>query len=131
MVRQPTTAMHLPPIRRSEIPSVLRRSLFKAILLSAPDPYPLAPEAYEVLVARVSSANTAQSLRGMLRVLSRSIRNLWSGRPGGVSLIEVSHLDFTSEIERLAYYYWEKRGRQEGGSDEDWIRAEREFRSPN
>jgi hypothetical protein len=33
------------------------------------------------------------------------------------------------EIARLAYAYWESRGRQGGSSEEDWLRAERELRS--
>jgi len=32
------------------------------------------------------------------------------------------------EIAQLAYRYWEARGRQDGSSDEDWLRAERELR---
>ena len=32
------------------------------------------------------------------------------------------------EIARLAYSYWEARGRQGGEAWEDWLRAERELR---
>lgn len=32
------------------------------------------------------------------------------------------------EIARLAYSYWEARGRQHGSELEDWLRAERELR---
>jgi hypothetical protein len=31
------------------------------------------------------------------------------------------------EIARLAYSYWEARGRQHGSALEDWLRAEREI----
>jgi hypothetical protein len=31
------------------------------------------------------------------------------------------------EIARLAYTYWEARGRQHGSHEEDWYRAEREL----
>ncbi len=34
-----------------------------------------------------------------------------------------------SEIERLAYSYWEARGGQGGSPEEDWLRAEQEVRS--
>jgi len=37
----------------------------------------------------------------------------------------VSHV----EIARLAYCYWEARGRQEGSAAEDWFRAERELQA--
>jgi hypothetical protein len=30
-------------------------------------------------------------------------------------------------VERLAYSYWEQRGRQHGSADEDWYRAEAEI----
>jgi len=32
------------------------------------------------------------------------------------------------EIARLAYSYWEARGRQSGSPEEDWYRAERELK---
>jgi len=32
-----------------------------------------------------------------------------------------------AEIARLAYSYWEARGRHGGGALEDWLRAEREL----
>jgi hypothetical protein len=32
-----------------------------------------------------------------------------------------------AEIERLAYAYWEARGRQGGSALEDWLRAEKEL----
>ena len=33
------------------------------------------------------------------------------------------------EIAKLAYFYWEARGRQDGSAEEDWLRAELELRS--
>ncbi len=35
------------------------------------------------------------------------------------------------QIALLAYSYWEARGRQGGSPEDDWLRAEREFRSRN
>ena len=32
-----------------------------------------------------------------------------------------------NEIEKLAYQFWEERGRPLGSSEEDWFRAEREL----
>lgn len=31
------------------------------------------------------------------------------------------------EVARIAYSYWESRGRQDGSPEEDWYRAEREW----
>jgi hypothetical protein len=35
---------------------------------------------------------------------------------------------FHIDIQRLAYHFWEDRGRPCGSSEEDWFRAERELR---
>ena len=35
---------------------------------------------------------------------------------------------FRAEVERLAYQFWEARGRPSGSDQEDWFRAERELR---
>ena len=35
---------------------------------------------------------------------------------------------FHIQIQRLAYRFWEDRGRPCGSSEEDWFRAERELR---
>ena len=34
---------------------------------------------------------------------------------------------FRTEIEKLAYQFWEERGKPLGSSEEDWFRAEREL----
>ena len=34
---------------------------------------------------------------------------------------------FRAQIEKLAYQFWEERGRPLGSSEEDWFRAEREL----
>jgi hypothetical protein len=36
-----------------------------------------------------------------------------------------------AEIARIAYSYWEARGRQGGSPEEDWYRAEREWAERN
>jgi hypothetical protein len=35
------------------------------------------------------------------------------------------------EVERLAYSFWESRGKPHGSPWEDWFRAERELRNPD
>lgn len=35
---------------------------------------------------------------------------------------------YSADIEQLAYQFWEERGRPLGSPDEDWFKAEREFR---
>lgn len=43
---------------------------------------------------------------------------------GEVGVVPLEH----KKIARLAYSYWEARGRPEGSSEEDWFRAEAELR---
>lgn len=35
---------------------------------------------------------------------------------------------FHAQTEKLAYQFWEERGRRLGSAEEDWFRAERELR---
>jgi Protein of unknown function (DUF2934) len=35
---------------------------------------------------------------------------------------------FHAQVEKLAYQFWEQRGRPLGSSEEDWFRAEQELR---
>ena len=54
--------------------------------------------------------------------VSRVRRDTW--KEPAVAAPAPSHED----IQRLAYAYWEARGRRHGSSEEDWYRAERELR---
>ena len=45
----------------------------------------------------------------------------------GLPAVEMRTPDH-QEIARLAYSFWEARGRQHGSELEDWLRAEREIR---
>lgn len=38
------------------------------------------------------------------------------------------HTDHHTEISRIAYSYWESRGYQGGSQEDDWLRAEQEYR---
>lgn len=40
-----------------------------------------------------------------------------------------SPVNFTEEVARLAYRFWEERGRRAGDPVQDWLRAEHEIRS--
>jgi hypothetical protein len=56
--------------------------------------------------------------------VSRPRRDACPGPPA-VATLAPSH----EEIARLAYAYWEARGRRHGSAQEDWYRAERELLS--
>jgi Protein of unknown function (DUF2934) len=34
---------------------------------------------------------------------------------------------YSAQLEKLAYRFWEERGRPFGSPEEDWLKAEREF----
>ena len=38
------------------------------------------------------------------------------------------HTDHHGAISRIAYSYWESRGYQGGSQEDDWLRAEHEYR---
>jgi hypothetical protein len=44
--------------------------------------------------------------------------------PGAITMVAVNTHD---EIAKIAYGYWESRGYQPGGAEQDWLRAEREY----
>lgn len=54
-----------------------------------------------------------------------------NGNVGGPRAAKTAALDANSyheDIARLAYYFWEQRGRVDGSPEEDWLRAEQEWR---
>lgn len=129
--------LHVTPIEADEALDVVRRRLFVQI---EPPPnlartenqqlswtYPLHPTTVDLLRRKISSSNTSQSIRGTLRVLTTTVRRLWHEGPQNATLIEPQHLDFSGEIKRLAYYYWERAGRPDGSAETDWRRAEQAF----
>jgi predicted AAA+ superfamily ATPase len=123
-----TVCLQVFPVQDDEIIAALRRSLFKTISVPLPGTYPLHPRAFAYLRNKIAVVNTCHVFGGMLGVVAQSIQNLWKARPLGQHIIDVSDLDFTPVIERLAYQYWEQRGRPAGSANADWIRAEGEFR---
>lgn len=42
--------------------------------------------------------------------------------------VELDLANYHDEVARLAYHLWEARGRVHGNPDEDWFRAQEEFR---
>jgi hypothetical protein len=52
--------------------------------------------------------------------------------PSGAANVSRGNVEITPEaIARLAYFYWESRGSQEGSAEEDWLRAEQQLRVGN
>jgi hypothetical protein len=55
--------------------------------------YPLHPETLNTLIEKTSSLSTFQRTRGMLRLLSRTVRNLWEQKPADAFAIHPHHID--------------------------------------
>lgn len=59
--------------------------------------YPLHPELMQVLTRKLSTLATFQRVRGMLRILARTVHLLWKAQPQGTSAIHSWHIDPSDE----------------------------------
>lgn len=59
--------------------------------------YPLHPEVLETLTTKTATLNNFQRVRGMLRLLARTIAQLWDTKPGGATAIHLHHIDLGFE----------------------------------
>ena len=57
------------------------------------DGYPFHPEVLETLIDKTATLETFQRVRGMLRLLARTIHHLWETRPDDATAIHVHHVD--------------------------------------
>ena len=55
--------------------------------------YPLHPEVLETLTGKTATLGNFQRVRGMLRLLARTIAHLWETRPADVTAIHLHHID--------------------------------------
>ncbi|WP_208598965.1 ATP-binding protein [Desulfonatronum thioautotrophicum] len=58
--------------------------------------YPLHPELIETLKEKTSTLNNFQRVRGMLRILARTVGSLWSTRPQDAYAVHLHHIDLRS-----------------------------------
>jgi hypothetical protein len=61
------------------------------------DSYPLHPEFLDTLTTKTATLQNFQRVRGMLRLLARTIAQLWQTRPAGATAIHLHHIDFGFE----------------------------------
>lgn len=59
--------------------------------------YPLHPEVLETLMTKTATLNNFQRVRGMLRLLARTIAQLWAARPPDTTAIHLHHIDLGFE----------------------------------
>ena len=55
--------------------------------------YPLHPEVLQTLTSKTATLETFQRVRGMLRLLARTIAHLWEVRPADATAIHLHHVD--------------------------------------
>ena len=55
--------------------------------------YPLHPELIDTLKRKTATLGNFQRVRGMLRLLARTVARLWTERPGGAHALHLHHLD--------------------------------------
>jgi hypothetical protein len=55
--------------------------------------YPLHPEVLETLTAKTATLTNFQRVRGMLRLLGRTVQRLWQDRPADAHAIHLHHID--------------------------------------
>ena len=55
--------------------------------------YPLHPEVLQTLTSKTATLETFQRVRGMLRLLARTIAHLWETRPADATAIHLHHVD--------------------------------------
>lgn len=113
----------LDPARENETVHVLRRRLFEHVDPAKAEPvirayealwdanreslpeispeyreqfrvgYPFHPDTLGLLTRKVASLNTFHRTRGMLRLLSRTVKHLWDTRPGDAYAVHAHHID--------------------------------------
>jgi hypothetical protein len=57
------------------------------------DSYPLHPEFLDTLTTKTATLNNFHRVRGMLRLLARTVAQLWQIRPAGTAAIHLHHID--------------------------------------
>jgi hypothetical protein len=55
--------------------------------------YPIHPEVLDVLTSKIATLSNFQRVRGMLRILTRTISHLWADRPKDATAIHLHHIN--------------------------------------
>ena len=61
------------------------------------DGYPFHPEILDTLTSKTATLETFQRVRGMLRLLGRTVAHLWKQRPADATAIHLHHVDLGHE----------------------------------
>ena len=78
------------------------------------DGYPLHPELIQTLKEKTATLILFQRVRGMLRLLARTVARLWAERPSDAFAVHLHHIDPSAQAIRQEKYFVLHAPRQTG-----------------
>ena len=65
--------------------------------------YPFHPDVLDTLTGKTATLGGFQRVRGMLRILAKTVATVWANRPADASAIHLHHIDFGSDVMRREF----------------------------
>lgn len=65
--------------------------------------YPFHPDVLDTLTGKTATLGGFQRVRGMLRILAKTVATVWATRPADASAIHLHHIDFGSDVMRREF----------------------------
>ena len=65
--------------------------------------YPFHPDVLDTLTSKTATLGNFQRVRGMLRILAKTVGNMWAKRPADGSAIHIHHIDLANESIRTEF----------------------------
>jgi hypothetical protein len=79
--------------------------------------------------ARVTKPKTTRTAAAKVEVVSKPrVKSVKHSKAAAPAAIHVEPVNAHEAIAKIAYGYWEARGFQPGSPEQDWLRAEQEYR---
>ena len=65
--------------------------------------YPFHPDLFDTLTGKTATLGGFQRVRGMLRILAKTVAAVWANRPADASAIHLHHIDLGSDVVRREF----------------------------
>jgi Protein of unknown function (DUF499) len=65
--------------------------------------YPFHPDVLDTLTGKTATLGGFQRVRGMLRILAKTVATVWANRPADASAIHLHHIDLGSDVIRREF----------------------------
>lgn len=65
--------------------------------------YPFHPDVLDTLTSKTATLGGFQRVRGMLRILAKTVATVWANRPADASAIHLHHIDLGSDVVRREF----------------------------